>query len=179
MRPEYGETWVYESIIGALPGVDLSRGAAIAIQLAVFETAVLALAWYYAVLAFIALVTHLFVFDPGDGGSLVETLFGPEPPILVVYLTLLILWDLCYRIGTGWWTAVVALWRSGRYRFDANAVDTLRRADAETLGFAAVQLLLVPFVVDYPVLLAALVGHVLAVAVVVALSLTLLTLRER
>jgi hypothetical protein len=40
-------------------------------------------------------------------------------------------------------------------------------------------LLLVPFVVDYPVLLAALVGHVLAVAVVVALSLTLLTLRER
>lgn len=231
MRPEYGETWVYESIIGALPGVDLSRGTAIAIQLAAFETAVLALAWYYdlwnaavagtaavvvaavgsvemlrisrvarappspepykrllfgssvevvlAVLAFVALVTHLFVFDPADGGSLVETLFGPEPPILVVYLTLLILWDLCYRIGTGWWTAVVALWRSARYRFDADTVDTLRQSDAETLGFAVVQLLLVPFVVDYPVLLAALVGHVLAVAVVIALSLALLTLRER
>ena len=231
MRPEYGEAWVYESIIGALPGVDISRGTAIAIQLAVFEAAVLALAWYYdlwnaavagtaavvvaavgsveilrisrsartppspepyrrllfgssvevvlAVLAFVALVTHLFVFDPASGGSLVGTLFGPEPPILVVYLTLLVLWDLCYRIGTGWWTAVVALWRSGRYRFDSDDAATLRRSDAETLGFAVVQLLLVPFVVDYPVLLAALVGHVLAVAVVIALSVALLTLREQ
>ena len=24
MRPDYGETWAYESIIGALPGVNLS-----------------------------------------------------------------------------------------------------------------------------------------------------------
>ena len=30
-----------------------------------------------AVLAFVALVTHLLVFDPATGGSLVGTLFGP------------------------------------------------------------------------------------------------------
>ena len=230
MRPDYGETWAYESIIGALPGVELSSAEAIGIQLLVFETAVLALAWYYglwtaaiagtaavlvaavgslemlrisraarasvtpepyrqllfsssievvlAVLSFIALVTHLFVFDPRNGGLLVERLFGPDPPVLVVYLTLLVLWDLCYRIGTGWWASVVGLWRSVRYRFDPETAATLRRADRETLLFGVVQLILVPFLREHPVLLAALVGHVVAVTVVSGTSLVLLRVRE-
>lgn len=229
MRPDHGETWAYESIIGALPGVDISRGEAIVIQLVVFEVAVLALAWYYdlwnaavagtaavvvgaigsvemlrisraaraletpepyrrllfsssievvlAVLAFVALVTHLFVFDPRSADPLVEVLFGPEPPILVVYLTLLVLWDLCYRIGTGWWAAVIGLWRSARYRFDAKTAATLRRADREALLFGVVQLLLVPFVLEYRVLVAALVGHVTAVTIVSTTSLVLLRVR--
>ena len=230
MRPDYGETWAYESIIGALPGVDLSRGEAIAIQLLVFETAVLVLAWYYnlwsaalagtaavavagvgsiemlrisrtarmnetpepyrrllfsssievvlAVLSFIALITHLFIFDPRTGGRLVERLFGPDPPVLVVYLTLLVLWDLCYRIGTGWWASVVGLWRSVRFRFDPETAATLRRADRETLLFGVVQLVLVPFLLEHRVLLAALVGHVAAVVVVSGTSLVLLRTRE-
>ena len=230
MRPDYGETWAYESIIGALPGVDLSRGEAIAIQLLLFETAVLALAWYYdlwsaalagtaavavagvgsiemlrisrtarmnetpepyrrllfsssievvlAVLSFIALITHLFIFDPRTGGRLVERLFGPDPPVLVVYLTLLVLWDLCYRIGTGWWASVVGLWRSVRFRFDPETAATLRRADRETLLFGVVQLVLVPFLLEHQVLLAALVGHVAAVVVVSGTSLVLLRARE-
>jgi hypothetical protein len=224
---EYGETWVYESIVGALPGIDLSRPVAVGIQLAVFEVGVLLLAWYYdlwtaavagtvavlvaaagsvemlrlgslarsvdapesyrrllfgssievvlAVLAYVALVTHLFVFDPRRGGTpLVETLFGPDPPVAVVYLTLLVLWDLCYRIGTGWWASVVALWRSARFRFDDGTARTLRRVDLETMGFGFVQLLLVPFLLDHPVLLAAVVGHVLAVTGVTGLSVVLL-----
>jgi hypothetical protein len=230
MRPDYGETWAYESIIGALPGVELSSAEAIGIQLLIFETAVLALAWYYglwtaaiagtaavlvaavgslemlrisraarasvtpepyrqllfsssievvlAVLSFIALITHLFVFDPRNGGLLVERLFGPDPPVLVVYLTLLVLWDLCYRIGTGWWASVVGLWRSVRYRFDPETAATLRRADRETLLFGVVQLILVPFLREHPVLLAALVGHVVAVTVVSGTSLVLLRVRE-
>ncbi|MFQ3320387.1 MAG: hypothetical protein ACI8UR_000915 [Natronomonas sp.] len=230
MRPEYGETWAYESIIGALPGVDLAEGTAIAIQLVVFEVAVLVLAWYYdlwnaaiagtaavvvaavgsiemlrisriarapetpepyrrllfsssievvlAVLAFVALITHLFVFDPRTGEPLIEVLFGTEAPILVVYLMLLVLWDLCYRIGTGWWAAVVALWRSGRYRFEPATAATLRQADRETLLFGVVQLVLVPFLLDHPVLLVALLGHVVAVTVVTSASLALLRLRE-
>jgi len=230
MRPDYGETWAYESIIGALPGVELSSAEAIGIQLLIFETAVLALAWYYglwtaaiagtaavlvaavgslemlrisraarasvtpepyrqllfsssievvlAVLSFIALITHLFVFDPRNGGLLVERLFGPDPPVLVVYLTLLVLWDLCYRIGTGWWASVVGLWRSVRYRFDPETAATLRRADRETLLFGVVQLILVPFLREHPVLLAALVGHVVAVTIVSGTSLVLLRVRE-
>ncbi len=230
MRRNYGETWVYESIIGAVPGIDISERAAVLIQFVVFETAVLLLAWYYglwtaavagtaavavaavgsvgmlristlvrsvatpepyrrllfgssievvlSVFAFVALVTHLFVFDPRTGGTLLSSLFGPDPPVLAVYLTLLVLWDLCYRIGTGWWASVVALWRSLRYRFDAETALRLRRADAETLGFGFLQLLLIPFVLDQPVLLVAVVGHVLAVTVVAGLSIIVLTVRE-
>jgi hypothetical protein len=71
-----------------------------------------------SVLAYVALVTHLFVFAPQQGTPLLENLLGQEPPILVVYFALLVLWDVCYRIGTGWWASVAALWRSARYRFD-------------------------------------------------------------
>ena len=230
LEPEYGETWAYESIIGALPGVDLPVGGAIAIQLAVFEVSIVALAWYYglwnaaiagtaavvvaalgslemlrisaaarrpetpepyrrllfgssievvlSVLAFIALLTHLFVFDVRSESPLVESLFGPEPPILVVYVTLLVLWDLCYRIGTGWWASIVGLWRSFRYRFDPETTAILRRADRETLLFGIAQLLLLPFLVGRPVLFAALSGHVAAVTVVSGSSLLLLRVRE-
>ena len=229
--PEYGETWVYESIVGALPGIEISRPLAVGIQLLVFEAGVLLLAWYYdlwaaaaagtvavlvaaagsvemlrigslarsvdapeayrrllfgssievvlAVLAYVALVTYLFAFDVRSGTPLVESLFGPDPPLAVVYLTLLVLWDLCYRIGTGWWASVVALWRSARFRFDARTARVLRRADLETMGFGLVQLLLVPFLADHPVLLAAVVGHVLAETTVTGLSVVLLHRRRR
>lgn len=90
-----------------------------------------------AVLAHVALVTHPFVFDERSVTPLVESLFGPDPPVAAVYLALLVLWDLCYRIGTGWWVSVVALWRSARFRFDAGTVRTLRRADLETMGSAS------------------------------------------
>ncbi|TKR25785.1 DUF7530 family protein [Natronomonas salsuginis] len=230
MEPDHGETWAYESIIGALPGIDLSPGGAIAIQLAVFEVAVLGLGWYYdlrtaavagtaavvvaalgsaemlrisaaarqpetpepyrrllfgssievvlSVLAFVALVTHLFVFDLGSPEPLVDTLFGSEPPTLAVYLMLLILWDLCYRIGTGWWASIVGLWRSIRYRFDARTAAVLRRADREAVVFGLLQLPLLPFLTGQPVLFAALAAHVAAVLVVSGSSLVLLRRRE-
>jgi hypothetical protein len=226
-EPEFGETWAYESIIGALPGIDISTRAAVAIQVVVFEVAVVALALLYglwsavlagtvavlvaavgsvemlrigwfvrresvpeayrrllfgssievvlAVLAYVALVTHLFVFDPQQPGpSLLSQLLGEQPPMLVVYLMLLVLWDVCYRIGTGWWASVAALWRSYRYRFDPETTRALQRADLETMGFGMVQLVLVPFLVPYPVLLTAVVGHVAAVTVVTGFSVVLL-----
>ncbi|WP_435196213.1 DUF7530 family protein [Natronomonas sp. EA1] len=231
MTEKYGETWVYESIVGALPGIEVSSRLAIAMQLVLFETGVLLLAWYYdlwtaalagtaavfvaavgsaemlrvaryarspdappayrrflfsssievvlSVLAYIALITHLFVFDPQTATTpLVTRLFGPEPPVLVIYLTLLVLWDVCYRIGTGWWAAVVGLWRSARYRFDPETAARMRRADLEALAFGLLQLALVPFITGFPVLLAALVGHVLAVTVVTLVSIGLLESRK-
>jgi hypothetical protein len=217
----YGETWVYESIVGALPGVSLSELQAILLQVAIFEVALLVLAWAYdlwtavpagtvavgvaavgslamlrlgeglrslsvpeayprllfgssievvlGVLAFVALVTHLFVFDPRGGGvPLLASLFGPEPPVVVVYLTLLVLWDLCYRIGTSWWAAVVSLWRAWRYTFDPVTARRLRRLDLINVGFAVAQAGMLPFVRDEPVLLVAVGGHVLAVTLVSA-----------
>jgi hypothetical protein len=229
--PEYGETWVYESIIGALPGIKISPGIALAIQLVTFEVAILVLAWYYqlwtaaiagtiavlvatvgsaemlriarvtrgedvpdayrrllfssnvevvlSVLAYIALVTHLFVWDPRTATDpLVTQLFGAEPPILVVYLTLLILWDVCYRIGTGWWASITALWRSVRFSFDGQTRRTLQRADAEALGFGLLQLAFVPFLLDQLVLLAAVVGHVVAVSAVTGSAIVMLSLHN-
>ncbi|KAB1187057.1 MULTISPECIES: hypothetical protein [Haloferax] len=217
--PDYGETWVYESIVGALPGVKIGEAGAIALQIAVFETAVLFFAWVYdlwtaaiagtaaivvaavgsvvmlrmgeqtravavptpyrrllfgssievvlGVLAFVALVTYLFVFDPQRAETpLLTILFGPEQPIVVVYLMLLILWDLCYRIGTSWWAAVVGLWGAVRYRFDEPTARTIRRVNLLNVGFGVAQILLVPFILDQPVLLVAVGGHVVAVTVV-------------
>lgn len=225
---EFGETWVYESIVAALPGIDLSRPVAITIQLGVFEAGVVLSAWYYdlwsavvagtaavlvaaigsiemlristlvrnqampetyrrllfgssvevvlGVLAFVAIVTHLFVFDDHQ---LIVQLLGPQPPIVVVYLLLLILWDVCYRVGTGWWTSVTALWRSWRYygQFDAQTARALRRADIENISFGVLQLLLLPFLPQQPVLAAALIAHVAAVGVVTGASILLLTRR--
>lgn len=229
---EFGEAWTYESIVGALPGIEVSTTLALTIQLGVFEVGVIVLAWFYdlwnvaligsaavfvagigsiemvrvarrirtvdlpdsyrrlvfgskldvvlAVLAFCAMLTYLFVPNAQTGrAALLDRLLGPNPPVLVVYFLLLVLWDVCYRIGTGWWATVTSLWRSYRYRFDADTARAFFWADVETIAFGVVQLLLVPFVLDYPVLLAVLVAHVSAVVVVTGLSLLLLyTKRE-
>ncbi|MFB6150784.1 MAG: hypothetical protein ABEJ40_03170 [Haloarculaceae archaeon] len=228
-RPEYGETWAYESIVGALPGVALSERAAFAVQFGLFEAGVLGFAAAYGlwdaalagtvavalstvgsfemlrisklvrrsdppasygraafgssidvvlgVLAFVALVTYLFVVDPRDGATLTAELLGAEPPTPAAYLALLVAWDVCYRIGTGWWASVVALWRSVTFRFGPDRRRLLRRADLETMGFGLLQLSLAPFLTGHPVLLFAVVGHVVAVAVVTALSVLALSLR--
>ncbi|WP_281195867.1 hypothetical protein [Halorubrum sp. F4] len=221
MSRHYGETWVYESLVGGIPGLSISRRAAVAVQFALFEAAVLVLGWYYGlwnaviagtvavvvaaigsvemhrlgaksrllstpaehkrllfgssieivlgVLAFIALVTYLFVWD----GALLERLFGVRPPAPVVYVTLLVLWDLTYRIGTSWWSAVVALWRAVHVELSAEDAAIARRLDAENVAFSAIQLGLVPFLLEEPILLGAVVGHVLAVALVCSAAILL------
>ena len=220
---QYGDAWVYESIVGALPGVDIDSSTAIGIQVLAFEAGVLVVAAVYGlwagavvgtaavavaaigsalmlayarrireldapeayrrllfgsnvevvlgVLAFVAVVTHLFVYDPRVATDpLVTTLLGDEPPVLATYLTLLVLWDVVYRIGTSWWAAVAAVWRAYTFEFDPARSRAFARADALNLAFAAVQLVFVPFVLDRPVLLVVLLGHVLAVAAATALS---------
>ncbi|WP_193309591.1 hypothetical protein [Halorubrum halophilum] len=221
MSRNYGETWVYESLVGGIPGLNLSRTLAVAIQFLLFEVGVLALGWYYelwsavlagtvavvvaavgsvemhrlgainrrlptpashkrllfgssieivlGVLAFIALVTYMIAWD----GALIERLFGADPPLPVVYLTLLILWDLTYRIGTSWWSAVVALWRAVHVDLPPEATSRARRLDAENVAFSTLQLALVPFLLAEPVLLGAVVGHVLAVALVCSAAIIL------
>jgi len=221
-EPEYGETWVYESIVGSLPGVSLSPGLAVTLQFVGFEVAVLVLAWVYGLqqaalagtvavavaaagsaamldlgsrvraidapepyrrllfgsgievvlglLAYVALLTYLFAFDPRAGSTLIGDLLGPDPPLVVIYLLLLIAWDLCYRIGTGWWAAVAALYRSVRFEFGPAETRAFRRLDLRTAAFAIVQLALLPPLRDHPILAAAVGGHVIAVWVVVGAS---------
>jgi hypothetical protein len=228
-RTAYGEAWVYESIVGALPGVDVSPRFAVGVQFVGFESAILLLAWYYdlwtgavagtvavalatlgsvlmlrlgdriravdapaayrrllfgssievvlGVFAFVALVTYLFVVDPARSETpLVEVMLGETPPAAATFLTLLVLWDVTYRIGTGWWACVVGLWRSLSFSFDRETTRRLQRVDALTLGFGLSQVVLVPFVLDRPTLLVAVVGHVLAV---VSVSLAGIAVLER
>ncbi|WP_458186724.1 DUF7530 family protein [Haladaptatus sp. NG-WS-4] len=118
-------------------------------------------------LAYVGLVTYLFVYDPRQGGTtLVERLLGADPPISAVYLTLLVLWDVCYRIGTAWWASVTGLWVAFRYPADAGTRTELRRVDSLVVGFSLLQLVLVPFVWEDDLLVFLLVGHVVAVVVV-------------
>jgi len=226
MPPEYGETWVYESLVGAVPGLDLSDRAALGFQFVVFEALVLAVAAVYdlwmavpaataaivvavvgswlmltfsrllrgleppeayrrllfgssielalSVLTFVLFVTYLFVFDPRRGGStLLTELLGPEPPVVAVVLLLLICWDVVYRIGACWWATVVGFWRALRYGFDAETTRKLRWLDGLNVAFAGVQVVLLPFVLDHPVLVVAVAGHLVAVVVVAGVSVAL------
>lgn len=226
MRKEYGDTWVYEGIVGGLPGIRLSNTHAVAIQFGLFQVGILVFAaiydlWaaalagtaavivaavgsvamhrlgtrnraldapaaYYrllfgssievvlSVLAFIALITHLFVFDvQTNGDPLIAGLFGTEPPVIVVYLVLLVSWDLCYRIGTSWWAAVVSLWRALTIDCEPGVAKQFVRIDMENIAFATSQVILLPFLVDQPVLLVAVSGHIGAVAVVSGASIWL------
>lgn len=226
---QVGETWTYESLVGAVPGIGVSPARAVALQFAGFEAGVLALGWLYdlpaaaaagtvavgvaaggsaamlwlgerirdlpapaayrrllfgtsvevalGLVAYAALLTYLFVHDPRDGASLVVDLLGTHPPLPAVFLALLILWDLCYRIGTGWWAAVAALYRSTRYAFEPAVAAAFRRLDLANAAFALLQLVLVLPVRDHPVLVAALVGHALAVWAVLAASLLAVSIR--
>ena len=216
---EYGDTWVYESLVNAIPGVDIDEREAIAIQIGLFEAGVFGLAWWYGlsaaavpgtaavavaaagsaamlrisrriraidlprefrrmlfgtsievvlgVLAFVGLVTYLFVVESrgGDTGFM-TALLGERLPAPAVYLTLLVLWDLCYRIGTAWWLAVASVWGTHRFSFAKETADELRRVTTLNVAFGAIQATLLPFVRTEPVLFVAVAGHVVAVAAV-------------
>lgn len=115
-------------------------------------------------LAYVGLVTYLFVYNPRQGGTpLLESLLGTTPPIPAVFLTLLVLWDVCYRIGTAWWASVTGFWVAVRHPTDASTRDQLRQVNSFVIGFSLLQLVLVPFVWGYDLLVFALVGHVFAV----------------
>jgi hypothetical protein len=216
--PTFGDAWVYESLVGGIPGLRLTTRQAVSVQVVLFETLVLGVGAGYGlparavgagtvavgvaaagsvamlrigaaargatlsaahrrllfgssvevlfgVLSFTALTAYLV---GGGAPTPLATLVGTEaPPVPVVFVALLLLWDLCYRSGTAWWAALVSLWRSGRYRVDAETARRCRRIDAATAGFALLELALVPVVWGDTLLVGALVSHVGAVAVVV------------
>lgn len=231
MTSEFGKTWVYEGIVGAIPGLELSSRQAVALQFGLFQGAILGFAavydlWaavpagtaavvvaaigslamhrlgaenrsidapddYYrllfgsnievvlSVLAFCALITYLFVLEPNAAGTpVLSSIFEQEPPAVVVFLLLLVAWDLCYRTGTSWWLAVVSLWRAVRGEYPSAAAPRFVRLDLENVAFATSQLLLVPFLRAEPILLLAVAGHVVAVVLVSTVAI-LQTRRER
>jgi hypothetical protein len=117
-------------------------------------------------LAFLGLITYLFVVDPRSEPVLLASLLGPEPPAPAVYLLLLLLWDVSYRIGAAWWASVTACWRTVGTPPAARGSPARWRSDRATLAFGVLQLGLLPLVAAHPLLLMAIGGHVAAVVVV-------------
>jgi len=117
----------------------------------------------FGVLGFVAVVTFLLT---GAGPTPFESLLGGPAPAPVAFVALLILWDLCYRIGTSWWTALVSLWRSLRIRVTPDTARRCRRLDAANVGFGLIELGLLPVVAGNTLVVVALLGHVAAVTVV-------------
>lgn len=127
--------------------------------------------------SFVLLIVYAFVYDPQGGGpQLVTDLLGAQPPLLFSVVLLLIGWDVAYRIGVGWWACVTGFWRTLRFRGALPETTRRRfaRLDAMTIGFASLQLLVVPILAGHPILQAAVLGHVVAVALVSGSSIALL-----
>lgn len=220
--------WAYHSLVTALPGVDLSVRAAVAVQFALFEGLALVLAAAFGrwdalplatvavvvatggsaamlslsrrirtlapperyrrtlfdssvdvvmgLVAFVALVTYLLLGARSpDGGLLVRWVGDPLPAVPVAF-ALLVAWDVCYRVGTAWWVSITGLWRTVAFGdvFDASTRRAYIDIERRVVGFAALQLVLVPFLWPDRLLALALLGHVAAVLVVSGLTIGLL-----
>ena len=134
------------------------------------------------VFSFVGLITYLFVVDPQTvGSSLLGDLLGRPYRAPVVAFTLVVLFDVCYRIGTGWWASIVGLWRTVMYgrTLAPESRAALLRADLVTIGFAWVQTIMLPFVAGHDLIFFAVAGHVLAVTLVSGASVLLLYRHNR
>ncbi|MFB6086176.1 MAG: hypothetical protein ABEJ84_05140 [Halodesulfurarchaeum sp.] len=128
-------------------------------------------------LSFTLLIVYAFVYDQqGAGPELVADLLGAHPPAGFTFVLLLVGWDVAYRIGVGWWASVTGLWRSLVVGDKLSRPSRRRyaRLDAMTIGFAGLQLVLVPILGGHPLIQIALLGHVVAVGVVSSASILLL-----
>ncbi len=100
---------------------------------------------------FIPFMVYLFYFN----ANLLNYWLRENPhPILLLFVSLLI-WDICYRMGLGLWTSVLALWRSIRLQKLAEKrtelehtpyteLRYLRKLDINNVFFGIISLLLLP-----------------------------------
>lgn len=130
------------------------------------------------VVSYAALSTYFLVGWTGQEPGLLQDVLGASPPAPAVFVAFLLAWDVCYRIGVGWWASLVGCWRSLRGHYAPGSTAALRRADGLTIGFAVVQLVLVPVVAREPLLALAILGHVAAVVAVSGASLAALRWRK-
>ncbi|MFZ3060821.1 MAG: pyridoxamine 5'-phosphate oxidase family protein [Candidatus Methanoperedens sp.] len=100
---------------------------------------------------FILFMLYLFYFGP----DLLENWVGKSPHIILLLFVSLLIWDICYRMGLGIWTSVLALWRSLRLKKIAEKrtelehtpyteLRSLRRLDINNVFFGIISLLLIP-----------------------------------
>jgi uncharacterized pyridoxamine 5'-phosphate oxidase family protein len=100
---------------------------------------------------FVPFMLYIFYFGQG----LLENWLGKSPHILLLLFVSLLIWDICYRMGLGIWTSVLALWRSFRLKKIAEKrtelehtpyteLRSLRSLDINNAFFGIISLLLIP-----------------------------------
>ncbi len=100
---------------------------------------------------FIQFMLYLFFY----GSDLVENWLGKNPNLILLLFVSLLIWDICYRMGLGIWTSVLALWRSVRLKKLAEKrtelehtpyteLRSLQRLDINNVFFGIISLLLIP-----------------------------------
>ncbi len=102
---------------------------------------------------FISFMYYLFNFSP----FLLEDWLGEKPHLLLLLFVSLLIWDICYRMGLGIWTTILALWRSVKLKNLAEKrselehtpyteLNYLRKLDINNIFFGMISLLLIPII---------------------------------
>ncbi|MCZ7372116.1 MAG: pyridoxamine 5'-phosphate oxidase family protein [Candidatus Methanoperedens sp.] len=102
---------------------------------------------------FIPFMLYLFYI----GKDLLEYWLGKDPNIILLLFVSLLIWDICYRMGLGIWTSILALWRSVRIKKLAEKrtelehtpyteLSYLRKLDINNVFFGIISLLLLPVI---------------------------------
>ncbi len=102
---------------------------------------------------FITFMFYLFKF----GTNLLEFWLGKDPSIVLLLFVSLLIWDICYRMGLGVWTSILAFWRSLNLKKLAEKrielehtpfteLRYLRKLDINNVFFGMISLLLIPII---------------------------------
>lgn len=102
---------------------------------------------------FITFMFYLFKL----GTNLLEFWLGKDPSIVLLLFVSLLIWDICYRMGLGVWTSILAFWRSLNLKKLAEKrielehtpfteLRYLRKLDINNVFFGMISLLLIPIV---------------------------------
>jgi nitroimidazol reductase NimA-like FMN-containing flavoprotein (pyridoxamine 5'-phosphate oxidase superfamily) len=100
---------------------------------------------------FVPIMIYLLFF----GKDLFESWLGENPHIILLLFVSLLIWDICYRMGLGIWTSILALWRSIQIKKLAEKrtelehtpyteLRYLRKLDINNVLFGIISLLLLP-----------------------------------
>lgn len=102
---------------------------------------------------FIPFMLYIFYYDQ----SLLGTWVGDAPNLTLLLFVSLLIWDICYRMGLGIWTSILALWRSIELKKISERrtelehtpyteLSALRKLDINNVFFGLISLLLIPLI---------------------------------
>ncbi len=116
---------------------------------------------HYEAIPGVAIFVPFMLYLFHDGSGLLKNWLGENPNILLLFFVSLLIWDICYRMGLGIWTSILALWRSLELKKLAERrtelehtpyteLRALRKLDINNAFFGLISLLLLPLLKSDP-----------------------------